>query len=70
MLSSCVLVDVEGFSVVVYSGFGVQTRGLFGMATDQMAQMFGQLQQLSQQLLNVSRVLSKLGLGQIRSADY
>ena len=42
---------VEWFSVVINSGVGVETRGLFGMATEQMAQMFGQLHQLSQQLV-------------------
>ena len=47
-----VLVAVEWFPVVVYSGLGVETRGLFGMATEQTDQMFGQLQQLSPQLVN------------------
>ena len=54
-----VLVAVEWVSVVVYSGLGVETRGLFGMATEQMAQMFGQLQQLSQQLVTQQPMLQQ-----------
>ena len=54
-----VLLVVEWFSVVVHSGFGVETRGLFGMATEQMAQMFGQLQQLSQQLVNQQQMFQQ-----------
>ena len=34
-----VLVAVEWLSIVVYSGVGVETHGLFGMTTEQMAQM-------------------------------
>ena len=56
-----VLIAVEWFSVVVYSGLGVETRGLFGMATEQMAQMFEQLQQLSQQLVNQLQMFRQSG---------
>ena len=52
VLSSCGPGCCRVVSVVVYSGLGVETRGLFGKATEQMAQMFGQLQELSQQLVN------------------
>ena len=51
-LSSCGPGCCRVVSVVVYSGLGVETCGLFRMATEQMAQMFGQLQQLNQQLVN------------------
>ena len=54
-----VLVAVEWFSVVVHSGLGVETRGLFGMATEQMAQMFGHLQHLSQQLVNQQQMFQQ-----------
>ena len=54
-----VLVAVEWFSVVVYSGLGVEMRGLFGVATEQVAQMFGQLQLLSQQLLNQQQMFQQ-----------
>ena len=54
-----VLAAVERVSVVVYSGLGVETRGLFGMATEQMAQMFGQLQQLSQQWVNQQQMFQQ-----------
>ena len=75
-----VLVAVEWFSVVVYSGVGVETRGLFGMATEQMAQMFGQLQQLSQQLVIQQQMfqqsqaqmetLTNLGAAQVAKTTY
>ena len=53
------MVVVAVVSVVVYSGLGVETRGLFGMATEQVAQMFGQLQQLSQQLVNQQQMFQQ-----------
>ena len=46
-------------AAVVYSGVGVETRGLFGMATEQMAQMFGELQQLSQELVNQQQMFQQ-----------
>ena len=56
VLSSCGPDCCRLVSVVVYSGFGVEMRG-YSVSLDcavcrQMAQMFGQLQQLSQQLVN------------------
>ena len=59
VLSSCGLGCCRVVSVVVYSGLGVETRGLFGMATEQMAQMFGQLQQLSQQFVNQQQMFQQ-----------
>ena len=84
MLSVCGLGCCRVVSVVVYSGLGVETRGLSGMATEQMAQMFGQPQQLRQQLvihqqsLEVQRqqsqaqleTLTNLGAAQVAKTTY
>ena len=61
----------------------VETRGLFGMATEQMAMMFGQLQQLSQQLVKQQQMfqqrqqpqgqmetLTNLGAAQVAKTTY
>ena len=59
MLSSCGHGCCRVFSVVVCSGLGVETRGLFCMETEQMVQMFGQLQQFSQQLVNQQQMFQQ-----------
>ena len=59
MLSSCGPGCCRVVSVVVCSGSGVETCGLFGVATGRVAQMCGQLQQLSQQLVNQQQMFQQ-----------